>query len=76
MRLLLSYSEVSELLLQGGELRPREVRRLLQRGLPQPVAHGLHSRRRWARQTVLDYIAALKQNGGTLGEGCAGRGSL
>jgi len=61
-------------MMQSG-LRKREAEALLQRQMPPPVPHGLHSRRRWSRQVVLDFCQQVQQRGIALGEGCAGSGS-
>jgi hypothetical protein len=74
MTLLLSYSQVRDLLLTAG-LRPREARDLLAQQVPPPVVHGLHAHRRWHRQVVLDFCARVQEHGRALGEGCAGSGS-
>lgn len=74
MTLLISFSETLEIMQQSG-LRYREARRLLAQQLPPPVSHAMHSRRRWLRQTVLDFCADLQKRGPALGEGCVGCGS-
>lgn len=66
---LISFAEVRDLLMKEGGLRWREAEALMKRGEPVPVAHGLHSRRRWLRQGVLDYCQALKNGGAPLGKG-------
>lgn len=73
MTLLISFSEVRDLLMQAG-LRKREAEALLARQVPPPVPHGLHSRRRWSRHVVVDFVARLQQDRDALGEGCAGGG--
>ena len=74
MTLLISFSQTLEIMQQSG-LRYREARRLLERQLPPPVPHHLHSRRLWLRQSVLDFCAEVQKHGPALGEGCAGCGS-
>jgi len=68
---LISFGEVRELLMREGGLRWREAEGLIKRGEPVPVVHGLHSRRRWLRQGVLDYCQALKNGGVLLGKGAS-----
>lgn len=74
MTLLITFSQVRDLLMQAG-LRKREAETLLQNQQPPPVQHRLHARRLWLRQTVLDFCAELQKRGPALGEGCAGCGS-
>ena len=74
MTLLISFSQTMDILEQSGGLRYREARRMLEQNQPPPVPHAMHSRRRWLRQTVLDFCAELQKHGPTLGEGCAGCG--
>jgi len=69
MTLLISFSEVRDLLMTEADLRKREAEALLQRNEPPPVPHQLHSRRRWRRDTVLDFAEKLKQGNGPLGKG-------
>lgn len=69
--LLISFSSVRELLMQRGGLRKREAEALLMQGQPPPVAHGLHSRRRWHSQAVLDFCDRLQK-----GEALSGKGAL
>jgi hypothetical protein len=68
MTLLITFSQVREIMMQSG-LRRREAEALLQRQLPPPVQHHLHARRLWLRQTVLDFCADLQKSGSALGEG-------
>ena len=75
MTLLISFSQTLEIMQQSGGLRYREARRLLEQQQPPPVAHAMHSRRRWMRQAVLDFCADLQKRGPALGEGCVGCGS-
>ncbi len=70
MKLLITYTEVQDLLMQGG-LRKREARRLLAENAVPPVDHGLHSRRRWARQVVLDFVNRLQHDAVPLGKGAS-----
>lgn len=74
MTLLITFSQVRDMLMQSG-LRKREAEALLQRQLPPPVQHRLHARRLWLRQTVLDFCADLQKRGPALGEGCVDGGS-
>jgi hypothetical protein len=74
MTLLITFSQVRDLMMQSG-LRKREAEALLQRQLPPPVPHHLHARRLWLRQAVLDFCVELQKHGPALGEGCAGCGS-
>jgi len=74
MTLLITFSQVRDLMMQAG-LRKRQAEALLQRQLPPPVQHHLHARRLWLRQAVLDFCADLQKHGPALGEGCAGCGS-
>lgn len=69
MTLLLSFSEVRDLLMTEADLRYREAEALLKANQPPPVAHQLHSRRRWRRDTVLDFVETLKQGNAPLGKG-------
>ena len=69
MTLLLSFSEVRDLLMSEADLRKREAEALLQSNQPPPVSHQLHTRRRWRRDTVLDFVETLKQGNGPLGKG-------
>jgi hypothetical protein len=71
MTLLISFSEVRDLLMTEADLRKREAEALLQRNEPPPVAHQLHSRRRWRRDAVLDFIEKLKHNQVPLGKGAS-----
>lgn len=68
MKLLITYAEVENLLMQGG-LRKREARRVLACNAVPPVPHGLHSRRRWSRQVVLDFVEKLQHDAVPLGKG-------
>ena len=74
MTLLITFSQVRDLMMQSG-LRKREAEALLQRQLPPPVQHHLHARRLWLRQAVLDFCDDMQKRGPTLGEGCVGCGS-
>lgn len=74
MTILISFSQALEIMQQSG-LRYREARRYLERQQPPPVPHGLHSRRRWLRQTVLDFCEEVQKRGHAFGEGCVGCGS-
>lgn len=74
MTILITYSQARDLMMQSG-LRYRDARALLERNQPPPVAHHLHARRLWLRQSVLDFCAELQKHGPALGEGCAGCGS-
>ena len=75
MKLLLSYSQVFEELTACG-LRYREAESVLaRRDLLPPHPHGLHSHRRWLRQTVIDFCAEVQKGGIALGEGCVRGGS-
>ena len=74
MTLLITFSQVRDLMMQSG-LRKREAEALLQRQLPPPVQHHLHARRLWLRQAVLDFCDDMQKHGPALGEGCAGCGS-
>jgi hypothetical protein len=69
MTLLLSFSEVRDLLMNEADLRYREAEALLKDNQPPPVEHQLHSRRRWRRDTVLDFIEKVKQGNAPLGKG-------
>ena len=60
--------------MQNG-LRYREATAFLKMRRPAPVAHGLHSQQRWARQAVLDFCAKLQNPDAALGEGCVRGGS-
>jgi len=71
MTLLISFSEVRDLLMTEADLRKREAEAMLKRNEPPPVAHQLHSRRRWRRDTVLDFVENLKQGNGPLGKGAS-----
>jgi hypothetical protein len=74
MTLLITFSQVRDILMQNG-LRKREAEALLQQQQPPPVSHHLHTQRRWMRQQVLDFCAELQKRGPALGEGCVGGGS-
>ena len=68
MKLLISFSDVRELLMQAG-LRKREAETLLARNQPPPIAHTLHSRRRWQSQVVVDFAQRVRQGEIDLGKG-------
>jgi len=74
MTILITFSQALEIMQQSG-MRYREARGYLELQQPPPVPHHLHSRRRWLRQTVLDFCAEVQKHGRALGEGCAGCGS-
>lgn len=67
MTLLLTRSQVMDLLTEQGGMRYREARALLMRLPPHP--HGLHSRHRWLQTVVLDCLADLQQGVIPLGKG-------
>lgn len=71
MTLLITFSQVRDLLMTEAELRKREAETLLQNNQPAPVPHHLHSRRRWRRDEVLDFIQNLKHNSVPLGKGAS-----
>lgn len=72
MTLLISFSEVRDLLMTEADLRKREAEALLQRNQPPPVPHQLHTRRRWRRDAVLDFAQKLKHGEVPLGKGASG----
>jgi hypothetical protein len=63
MSLLLSYSQVLDLLMAAG-LRYREVRRLLRTQQLPPVKHGMHSQRRWSRVVVERFMVKMREEMG------------
>lgn len=67
--LLISFSTVRDLLMQRGGLRKREAESLLVQGQPPPIQHGLHSRRRWHSQAVLDFCEQLQKSAVLPGKG-------
>lgn len=69
---LIGYTEVRELLMERGGLRKREAETLLARRCIPTVAHTLHTRQRWRREVVLDFIANLPQRIESLGKDAPG----
>jgi len=70
--LLITYSQVEELLITQGHLRQRQARRMIAAEAVPPVRHGLHGRRLWLRQAVLDFCADLQKGAVPLGKGALG----
>lgn len=69
---LIGYTEVRELLREVGGLRKREAETLLARRCIPTVPHTLHTRQRWQRQVVLDFIKHLPQRLESLGKDAPG----
>lgn len=69
---LISYSEALDILREEGHLKDREARALLERNEPPPVNHGLHSRRRWRRDLVIDFARSLPEQWVSLGKDAPG----
>jgi hypothetical protein len=68
MPTFLRYAEVIDLLQTQAGLRTREARQCVKSAQIPPHPHGLHSRRLWLKQQVLDFCAALRNHGGALGK--------